>query len=194
MAAPPSDHPWRRACLSPAMTAWSAPPARAPRQGPPSGTLASVAAKSGVELGLLARYLGDEGVAQRLRKRGGTRAWRCTVRYRPRRDPDLPVPLRFSRLKIVCGSLGSVPGAGTFDGGVGVGWLFGFGVAIAYEVSAAASANPAVSTTSDPRESASHRTRRLTVSAFSWRRSSSASARARSIIGCSRIWRFQSSR
>lgn len=91
------------------------------------------------------------------------RVGRGAIRYRARREAELPVPPRFSRLKIVCGSLGKVPGAGTFDGGVGVGWLLGFGVAIAYEVSAAASANPAVSTTSDARASANHSTSRLTV-------------------------------
>jgi hypothetical protein len=91
----------------------------------------------------------------------------------------LPVPPRFSRLKIVCGNLGTFPGAGTFVGG-GVGWLLGLGVVIAYEVSAAASANPAVSITRDPSANASDSTMRLTFFAFSRRRSSSASARARS--------------
>jgi len=40
---------------------------------------------------------------------------------RPGERPELPVPPRFSRLKIVCGSFGTLPGAGTLGAGGGAG-------------------------------------------------------------------------
>jgi hypothetical protein len=69
----------------------------------------------------------------------------------------------------------------------GLGRRFGGRSRHRYELSAAAVARPAASSMSEARAKARNSAKSLTTGAFSFRRSSNASASARSTIGCSRM-------